>query len=88
MAQTAEKRCILALYDFWESKGVHVGALVHDGLHVDKEAATYPAVGPATCPVRCKTGRTGMPSPKSRAQGMPKRRGSQVCPSTCLTHRS
>eukprot|EP01043_Picozoa_sp_COSAG02_P102116 COSAG02_NODE_38142_length_432_cov_8.987988_1_plen_38_part_01 len=38
MAQTGEKRCILALYDFWESKGVHVGALVHDGLHVDKEA--------------------------------------------------
>ena len=58
MAQTAEKRCILALYDFWKSKGVHVGALVHDGLHVDKEAATHPMLSLAAEFIRKRTGYT------------------------------
>ena len=40
LAQTAEKRCLLALYDFWQSHKVHVSALIHDGLHVDRDAAT------------------------------------------------
>ena len=30
LAQTAEKRCLLALYDFWRRHKVHVSALIHD----------------------------------------------------------
>ncbi|MDA8539193.1 hypothetical protein N9K47_00450, partial [bacterium] len=58
LAQTAEKKCILALYDFWTSRGVHVGALVHDGLHVDKEAATPPMLSLAAEFIRKRTGYT------------------------------
>ena len=32
LAQTAEKRCIIALNDFWFRNRVHVGAMIHDGL--------------------------------------------------------
>ena len=33
-----EKRCVHALYQFWCSKGMDVGALIRDGLHVSTEA--------------------------------------------------
>ena len=56
LAQTAEKRCILALHDFWFRNRVHVGALIHDGLHVDKEAATVGHLKPASDYIYEKTG--------------------------------
>eukprot|EP01043_Picozoa_sp_COSAG02_P075468 COSAG02_NODE_15578_length_1158_cov_174.685552_1_plen_152_part_00 len=51
-------------------------------IHKIRSTVGQPAVA------RARLRRWDMPSPKSRAQGMPKRRGSQVCPGTCLTHRS
>jgi hypothetical protein len=56
LAQTAEKQCVLSLYNFWEQKGVHVSALIHDGLHVDKEAATPDMLALAAEHIREQTG--------------------------------
>ena len=56
LAQTAEKKCVLALYRFWEERGVHVSALIHDGLHVDKEAATLAMLPLAAEFIREQTG--------------------------------
>jgi hypothetical protein len=36
MVQTAEKRCILALHDYFASCHVEIGALIHDGLHMTR----------------------------------------------------
>ena len=56
MIQTAEKRCILALYDYWTRQSVHCGALIHDGLHVDKDAATDAHLQPASDYIYTHTG--------------------------------
>jgi len=40
LVQTQEKLCLHALYQYWQSKGVEVGALIHDGLHVCSKHAT------------------------------------------------
>jgi hypothetical protein len=40
IVQTQEKLCLHALYQFWRSKGITVGALIHDGLHVACEDST------------------------------------------------
>ena len=42
LVQTAEKRCIVALYKYWVDKKVRVGALIHDGLHVAIDDAKTP----------------------------------------------
>jgi len=38
MAQTLEKWALLSMYEYFNKKGIHVGALIHDGMHVDKDA--------------------------------------------------
>ena len=48
LVQTAEKRCIIALYKYWDDKGVRVGALIHDGLHVAIDDATDKHLKPAS----------------------------------------
>ena len=48
LVQTAEKRCIVALYKYWDDKKVRVGALIHDGLHVAIDDATDKHLKPAS----------------------------------------
>ena len=55
VVQTAEKRCVHALYQFWCSKGIDVGALIHDGLHVSTEAQPE-HLAAASAYIREKTG--------------------------------
>eukprot|EP01045_Picozoa_sp_COSAG04_P023362 COSAG04_NODE_2765_length_3621_cov_47.223169_2_plen_897_part_00 len=35
LAQQMEKTCLLSMYDFMEQEGWTVGALIHDGMHVE-----------------------------------------------------
>ncbi len=35
--QTLERKCLLVVYDYLKQKGRVVGALIHDGLHLEKE---------------------------------------------------
>lgn len=36
-AQTIECNCLLTIYEYLKSKDIKVGALIHDGLHIDNE---------------------------------------------------
>ena len=56
LVQTAEKRCILALKGYWDQLGVSVGALIHDGLHVDADSADKSHLQPASDYIYEKTG--------------------------------
>ena len=56
LVQTAEKRCILALKDYWDKQDVEVGALIHDGMHVDIEQATPDHLRKGSAHIRDKTG--------------------------------
>ena len=57
LLHTAEKRCVLALRDFWEERGVHFSALIQaDGMHVDKDAATAAMLPLAAKHIEAKTG--------------------------------
>jgi len=58
MVQTAEKKCIMALFDYFNTKSVGVGALIHDGLHLAK-TADFSAHNRAACEyVKQQTGYT------------------------------
>ena len=35
--QTIECKCLLTMYEYIKSKDIHVGALIHDGLHISNE---------------------------------------------------
>jgi hypothetical protein len=36
LAQTAEKHALIYMYKYFTSNNIHVGALIHDGLHLEK----------------------------------------------------
>jgi hypothetical protein len=38
LMQTSEKRCLLAMYDYFKTNDIEVGALIHDGCHVQADA--------------------------------------------------